>query len=451
MARTSKKSIVGRTQALLSLLIILLIAAGWLATAYGTFVDRELIEQNQALAPVDKFLEDHLYVRAANACKTAMTDYHTKNNQAIEDRLVSIYEAGEMMPEYYDLVKTRIGKNVASEQEIINLASYTMESGSESNAMSVLLEGLKKYPDSEELKSLLATVQFDYMRTAADVAELNVVGTSGNYPASNGSAWGVLNKSGRMALDFQYEELLPFSGKYAIAKIDGVYTLIDGSGYWNAVDKNGLDQVTQHIDKRIVGVKDGKAGIYSNTFQPITEEQYEDVILNDNRMVFVKKEGKWALLDENLKPVTEYIFTDVPRNQAGSAIYKSFAVVADANGYYIINTKGEPCMENRFAEMRALESGYAACEEGNKWGFCNEKGNLMIAAEFEDAKSFSGELAAIQYAGKWGYINKDDIIVIENEYAEASSFIGDTAIVKDDMGQYRFLTLKYYEMYTSNK
>ena len=66
-----------------------------------------------------------------------------------------------------------------------------------------------------------------------------------------------------------------FSGDYAVVKIDGVYTLIDQNGYWNAVDKNGLDQVIDIAGDKIIGVKDGKYGIYSNMFERLNEEDYE--------------------------------------------------------------------------------------------------------------------------------------------------------------------------------
>ena len=94
-------------------------------------------------------------------------------------------------------------------------------------------------------------------------------------------------------------------------KIDGVYTLIDQNGYWNAVDKNGLDQVIDIAGDKIIGVKDGKYGIYSNMFERLNEEDYEDAHLNDNGMVVVKKDGKWAVLDGNMKNVTDFELTEV--------------------------------------------------------------------------------------------------------------------------------------------
>ena len=43
---------------------------------------------------------------------------------------------------------------------------------------------------------------------------------------------------------------------------------------------------------KIIGVKDGKYGIYSNMFERLNEEDYEDAHLNDNGMVVVKERWK---------------------------------------------------------------------------------------------------------------------------------------------------------------
>ena len=443
-----QNNIVGKTKGSLTAVVIILLAAGWLCTVFSIAVDQDLRAQTALLQSADTFLEDRLYVRAADACLTALADYQTKNNDAIEKKLADIYREGEMWDEYYVLLEERIDAGKASADEYLSLAQFYLDSGNSRSAVSYLEEGRAAFPESEELLSLDESVRYEISRAVTAYQTAGIPSADYYIPVFDGEKWGYILKNGRTALDFIYEEALRFSGNYAVVKLDGVYTLIDKNGYWNAVDKIGLEQVVSICGTRIAGVKDGAYGIYTNTFQPLSQEVYENVLLSANGMCFVQKEGKWALLDENLEPVTDFIFTDVAANSQGEAFYKDYAVVSDESGYYLIRPDGEACFENRFVDAKGIESGLVAVSDSDgQWGFCNEKGEMVIDFQYEDAKSFSSKLGAVRYAGNWGYVNQYNTMVIANEYEEAGPFGGELACVWDEQGYLGLLELKYYDMY----
>ena len=301
---------------------------------------------------------------------------------------------------------------------------------------------------NDSLVSLYEEVSYKYSPVTTAYSDLKMPAKDWYIPAFDGQHWGYILANGRTALNFQYEEATCFAGSYAVVKLNGVYTLIDKDGYWNAVDKNGLDEVVSICGSRVAAIKDGQYGIYTNTFNRLGNETYEDVILNDNGMVAVKKDGKWFLLDSELEPVTDTQFLEVVPNSRGQLFASGYAVVADEEGYFLIDEWGNACFGTRFADAKGLEGGlFAVADASGKWGFSNENGELVVDCQYGDACSFSDRLAAVQYGGDWGYINKYNTMVIEPQFTKAYPFLNGTALAVDELGNYRILTLKYYEMF----
>ena len=271
--------------------------------------------------------------------------------------------------EYADLVDDRIEAKTALVDEYLSRAETLIEEESIKRAIRYLQQGIEIYGDSQ-LVDLCESVKYQYNTNGTDYQEGKLPSENWIIPMWNGEKWGYTGKNGRTNIEFEYDDATRFSGDYAVVKIDGVYTLIDQNGYWNAVDKNGLDQVIDIAGDKIIGVKDGKYGIYSNMFERLNEEDYEDAHLNDNGMVVVKKDGKWAVLDGNMKNVTDFELTDVAVNSRGQVFSGKYAVVADGNGYFLIDQKGKACYEKRFPNAKGYEGGYYAVSDSDgNWGF----------------------------------------------------------------------------------
>ena len=407
-----KNNLVGGAKAKISLILIAGMAAGWGISGYTVVLQNSVRKQNAMVEKAEEFIPDKLYIRAANQYKEALKAYSTKNNLTYERRLLDIYAEGGMTEEYADLVDDRIEAKTALVDEYLSRAETLIEEESIKRAIRYLQQGIEIYGDSQ-LVDLCESVKYQYNTNGTDYQEGKLPSENWIIPMWNGEKWGYTGKNGRTNIEFEYDDATRFSGDYAVVKIDGVYTLIDQNGYWNAVDKNGLDQVIDIAGDKIIGVKDGKYGIYSNMFERLNEEDYEDAHLNDNGMVVVKKDGKWAVLDGNMKNVTDFELTDVAVNSRGQVFSGKYAVVADGNGYFLIDQKGKACYEKRFPNAKGYEGGYYAVSDSDgNWGFADEAGENVIPCQYVDAYSFSNQTAAVQYAGKWGYINQYGNMVI---------------------------------------
>lgn len=442
-----KNNLVGGAKAKISLILIAGMAAGWGISGYTVVLKNSVRKQNAMVEKAEEFIPDKLYIRAANQYKEALKAYSTKNNLTYERRLLDIYAEGGMTEEYADLVDDRIEAKTALVDEYLSRAETLIEEESIKRAIRYLQQGIEIYGDSQ-LVDLCESVKYQYNTNGTDYQEGKLPSENWIIPMWNGEKWGYTGKNGRTNIEFEYDDATRFSGDYAVVKIDGVYTLIDQNGYWNAVDKNGLDQVIDIAGDKIIGVKDGKYGIYSNMFERLNEEDYEDAHLNDNGMVVVKKDGKWAVLDGNMKNVTDFELTDVAVNSRGQVFSGKYAVVADGNGYFLIDQKGKACYEKRFPNAKGYEGGYYAVSDSDgNWGFADEAGENVIPCQYVDAYSFSNQTAAVQYAGKWGYINQYGNMVINAEYSEALPFLNGKAFAYDDQGNIEVLELKYFELF----
>ena len=442
-----KNNLVGGAKAKISLILIAGMAAGWGISGYTVVLQNSVRKQNAMVEKAEEFIPDKLYIRAANQYKEALKAYSTKNNLTYERRLLDIYAEGGMTEEYADLVDDRIEAKTALVDEYLSRAETLIEEESIKRAIRYLQQGIEIYGDSQ-LVDLCESVKYQYNTNGTDYQEGKLPSENWIIPMWNGEKWGYTGKNGRTNIEFEYDDATRFSGDYAVVKIDGVYTLIDQNGYWNAVDKNGLDQVIDIAGDKIIGVKDGKYGIYSNMFERLNEEDYEDAHLNDNGMVVVKKDGKWAVLDVNMKNVTDFELTDVAVNSRGQVFSGKYAVVADGNGYFLIDQKGKACYEKRFPNAKGYEGGYYAVSDSDgNWGFADEAGENVIPCQYVDAYSFSNQTAAVQYAGKWGYINQYGNMVINAEYSEALPFLNGKAFAYDDQGNIEVLELKYFELF----
>ena len=438
-----KNNLVGGAKAKISLIL----AAGWGISGYTVVLQNSVRKQNAMVEKAEEFIPDKLYIRAANQYKEALKAYSTKNNLTYERRLLDIYAEGGMTEEYADLVDDRIEAKTALVDEYLSRAETLIEEESIKRAIRYLQQGIEIYGDSQ-LVDLCESVKYQYNTNGTDYQEGKLPSENWIIPMWNGEKWGYTGKNGRTNIEFEYDDATRFSGDYAVVKIDGVYTLIDQNGYWNAVDKNGLDQVIDIAGDKIIGVKDGKYGIYSNMFERLNEEDYEDAHLNDNGMVVVKKDGKWAVLDGNMKNVNDFELTDVAVNSRGQVFSGKYAVVADGNGYFLIDQKGKACYEKRFPNAKGYEGGYYAVSDSDgNWGFADEAGENVIPCQYVDAYSFSNQTAAVQYAGKWGYINQYGNMVINAEYSEALPFLNGKAFAYDDQGNIEVLELKYFELF----
>lgn len=443
-----KRNLVNSTKSEIVLLIIAVVGIGWISTFFAIGMDKEKNAQNILIEQAEIYLEDELYIRAINNYKEALEEYDTENNSDLEEDLEQLYLEAEMLEEYYDLIKERIESGNAKSEEYLSLAKHKLEEENKAKAIEIINNGIKEYPENEELIRLREELIYEYRERIVAISEMKQPNENWIMPAFDGQYWGYVDSSGKTFLEFSYEEVTTFQNGYAVVKNDGIYMLIDENGYRNALDKNRLDKVENISAYAIVGIKEGKYGIYSRTFQQLTENEFDGIYMNENGTYFVKKDDRWALLDENFKSITDYIFKDVAVNSRGQAFNGKYAMVQDEKGYYLIDSEGKELYEMRFVNAKGFEGDLCAVSNANgKWGFADMDGEVIIDYQYVDAYSFSDHVAAVQYAGQWGYINYDNTMVIDAEYVQGYPFVQGKAITKNEAGEYIILQLQYYDLF----
>ena len=311
------KNIVKSTKSSISLSVIALIGVGWLLVLSGTTRDKTKEAQDALVKEAQGYVEDRLYVRAAASYKEALS-YKTAEINNIEKQLVDTYRAGDMMEECYTLVRKRIIKGTATEEEIIDLGTTSLADGDYLTVVRYLSQACETYPDNKEIRDIFESARYIHNEstTLFDTVKMP---SEGFVPAFNGQKWGYLSTGGKQILDFQYDEVSEFSEGYAVVKLDGNYIVINESGQWYSIDKDGVSEVKQICGSMLVAVKDGKCAIYSREFERLSKEDYEDVILNDNGRSFVKVGGKWKLISKRFTEISKTEYSDVVVNERGKA------------------------------------------------------------------------------------------------------------------------------------
>lgn len=425
--------------------VILMIVSVLLTVAVVVMRDAQ---RGQALLvqQAEKFYEDKLYMRAVSTYQEAVRRYSTPNNPEIEYGILQIYKEAGKMNDYYDLIQERIEEKKAQKEEYFELAQRYVDNGSIPRAIEILQLGLQQYDDAP-MRVLYEQIRYETATVSIKVETVNNPQDGWYIPYMDNLLWGYMDSSGDMILEPQYEEALPFSGKYAVVKINGVYTLIDSRGDWYAIDKLGLKEVKKISQSYIVGKKGGKYGIYTNTFHAVTDAIYDDVVLSSNGLCFVKQNDKWGLVNCHGETVMDFVYDDVVCNSRNEAFASGYAVVKDASGYFIINEKGMQLGESFYADAKGMEGGLLAVADKNgKWGFTDGANDTVIDYQYEDAQSFSDSVAAVKKGGKWGYISMDNQVVIELMYEDVMPFFQGKSIVKN-RGMCEILTLRYYEYF----
>lgn len=441
------RNIVKRAKTNISVLLILIVAISWLCVITTFKGNHAEAAQESLILKAQEYLNDKLYIRAIENYETAIKEYKTDKNITLQAELLPIYLEAGMLAEYYGLMETRIEERNAQEEEYLKLAEYYLEQEAVSRAIAVLQKGIAEYESEEMIQRKEACI---YGNRVEELGIQQALQPAENWliPSFDGNKWGYVSDKGKVKLDFIYEEATAFCNGYAVVKLNGIYTVINEEGQWYGIDKIGLDAVAGISENSIVGIKDGKYGIYSKSFELRTEETFDNLYIHEDGLYVAQKGDKWGVLDKNLKTIVDYELTDVVENSRGTVFYNGCAIVNDGTGYYHMDAKGKALYDTRFADAKGYEGGLVAvANESGKWGIANSKGELVVDYQYEDAFSFSSKLAAVKVDGKWGYINQYNQMVIEAEYEMASPFIGKKALVHTFMDTYKVITLMYYDLF----
>lgn len=431
------------------LVMIVVLAAGWLFALKSASGIDELNEQQQLVKEAETYLEKNLYVRGIPLLEQAVV-YNTKNSHDIQRQLLDAYWSYGDIDGYYNLIQAMdcdANSRFAQAQDYIKLANYYLENGNESEALKVVISGQKMHPD-QKLDELYEQCRYKYWVMSSDFTRMLNTKDGLLYPCFDGKLWNYADENGRECLIVNAQEALPFNDQYAVVKVNNHYCTILKNGDLYGIDETGVEEVLGLTDRFIVAKKDGLYGYYNYDFELASSSlQFEDMTLNNNGVTAVKKDGKWGIINDSGETVTDYIYEDVAVNSLGCAFAGGHAMVKKDGAWILIDTTGAVLSQQTFADAKAPESDeyIAVANEEGKWGFIDEQGNVVIDYQYYDAASFSCEMAPVMVVNDWGYISSKNHLVIEDYYESAQPFHEGYAIANTAMGA-DIIEQMYYDM-----
>jgi hypothetical protein len=211
-----------------------------------------------------------------------------------------------------------------------------------------------------------------------------------------GYRFGYVDLSGKIAVDFQFEDAHRFSEGLAAVRLQGHYGYIDKSG--NLIIPPQYDQAF-----------------------PFSEGRAKIII-----------KGRCGFIDRTGKLITE------PRFYRAGQFSEGLAYVADKTKFGYIDQSGKIIIELKFDDAKSFHEGIAPIKTGKKWKFIRKNGSFLSNEEFDEARTFSEGLAVVGvirtnfydrrfggYSGTrtaYGFVDSSGKFVIQPKFLSAESF-----------------------------
>lgn len=225
---------------------------------------------------------------------------------------------------------------------------------------------------------------------------------------------------GRQAMPAVFENLMPFSDGYAVARRYQRWGVIDTKG------KEMLPMMYEFIsvnqDGHFFAGDSAGMALFDYHFKPLSRFAYsEPGFLSDNR-ISVKHNGKYGFLDPQGREVVPCEYDNVGYFNLGRAMVQKdgkFGII-DTMGRIILPIEYQDSTPHGFKYV--YYDSLALVEKDGKLGYVDLDGKLAIPFYFEQAYHFTQGLAAVRYNGLWGYINTKGEIYMPFVFTYASPF-----------------------------
>ena len=408
-----------------------LFAAGWMTTVQK--LGENPANYKRLVAEAQKYDGEELYVRAIENYKAALE--YQPDNKEIQISIAKNYLAVGDESAYTSRMNSVIESNDYPVSEVSMLADYYIEKGRNESAISLLQKALKRHSKEEELLSRYGKVRYTHNNLYVSAQEIGQI-VNGCAVYVDNDQYGIMSASGKAMIRAGKEWCAPYSsdGKLAPVKENGQIYLADKSGYRYEIPAEG-DQVETMglINNDVAPAKiNGVYGYVNSKFEKLSEFAWDDATQINDGLGAVKKGEKWAILDKKFQTISDYVYDDVAVDENGFFCVNSRAFVKQADGYQMINEKGEMVGAETYEDAKPFVGGQpAAVKKNGKWGFVDHAGAWVIEPQYQDAGSFSGGFAPVQTASGWGYINQNNELVIADEFSAAKNFQNGIAPVQD--------------------
>ena len=276
----------------------------------------------------------------------------------------------------------------------------------------------------------------------------NFVGDYAIVQAKSGK-YGIIDKSGKTVVDFNYDELDNLSDNFVIYKENNKFGFIDIKN--NIKSKPNFDKAKKFSEGLLAVNVKGKWGFVNKNGKFIVEPKYFDVgnfseglaSVSDSKFQtsgYINKKGKMTISfsDNNLEPKEFHQgLAPIIKNSEKSCSYinKKGKIVIDSKNIAPINLYCGDFYEgvNVFYidnDLRNIETGFVDKKGKIKYSMLFSIPKDVSEGEFSAFDYFSSGMAQFIYDYKTGYIDRNFRLAIPPVYEFARPFINDLAYVK---------------------
>ena len=226
--------------------------------------------------------------------------------------------------------------------------------------------------------------------TLKDVQEVSIF-KEGLASVKQADKYGFINKTGKVVIPCQYDDVLFFSeGLCAVS----ITKQIEDSTYleWTYIDATG---------------------------KPAIDSVFEAAQSFNSGLAAVKRNGKWSWIDKKQKDVFGNDFEECQSFKNGFAAYKK-------DGFFgLINKSGKLILEPSYAIIGHFNEGLAMVSLGPETiGFIDTTGVIKIQPDFQSASSFNNGFCYIFKGNKIGLLTKSGRLFCTGQFDSAPGFLG---------------------------
>lgn len=249
------------------------------------------------------------------------------------------------------------------------------------------------------------------------------------FPASvkttNGTRWGYMNHSGKMAIPPMYDDAQDFQDNgLAIVGVNGKYGVIDRSAHF--VVQPIYQSISPFSEHRTTVIDDQGFKMINEQGVVLTSRAYPYIAeLREGRAVFYVTDNgsgdgpniRYGYLDANGHEVIPAQYAE-----ANDFVDVKAVVKIKDNEYALIDRHGRKLASYPFAYVGPLGEGLLAFqkESTGKYGYIDEQGNIAIPPAYTSAFPFHRGRAIVNtaedYKSKYGVIHRQGTWVIQPEY-----------------------------------
>ena len=222
--------------------------------------------------------------------------------------------------------------------------------------------------------------------------------------------WGFIDTTGKVVINFQYDEAWEFSsGRAAVRKGEK----------WGYIDKNG---------KLVIGYKYETNHNFNNGY-------------NSDRNA---EKDLWAVIDSLGKVVIGYNYDGI-----WDSYYPTNFIPASKNGKYgFINKEEKVLVDFIFDRVIPYDEDNSRfmVEMNDKWGIIDNKGRMITECIYEYLIEFNNGLADVRNDKKFGLIDKNGKIIVDFDFYWACEYSdGLIPVQKSENSKWAFIKIKSLE------